>query len=202
MGLGGSEMTMRSAILLALAISAATLAGCAPTVVDPTTAVATDDTVYFVLGVKPDNMGVDVDPGEMRKGSWETGFRFGPPAYYVPTDGEFTVIKGKPGELLGIDAMQTFIKKGVPISSIYSPCDHTLVFSAAGGKVVYVGSMSYWLVKPSGWFAQPFLKSRFDNDFAGAQAYMKAHYPALADRLELGLGHMMPFWSEACVQPR
>lgn len=193
-------MTMRFGALLALAISVATLAACAPTVVDPTTAVAADDTVYYVLGVKPDNMGVHVSPGEIGSKGWDPGWRLGPPTYYMPKDGAFAVIKAKPGETLGIVSAEFFSIKGFQVGELFSPCNRTLTFNAQGGKVVYVGSIAYTVIRPSGWIARPWVESKFSNDFAGAQAWLKANYPALADKLEPGLGHMMPFWSEECVR--
>jgi hypothetical protein len=197
---GGKEVSRRFGAFVALVIAVTALAGCAPTVVDSTTAVAADDSVYYVLGIEPDNMGVRVGHGDVDRGSFESGWRFGAPVYYMPKDGPFAVIKGRPGETLGITMAEFFSIKGFQVGEQFSPCNRTLTFSAPGGKVVYVGSIAYTVIQPSGWVARPWVESKFSNDFPRAQAYIKANYPALADKLEPGLGHMLPFWSEDCVR--
>ena len=73
----------------------------------------------------------------------------------------------------------------------YAPCNRIMVMSAPAGKVIYFGSVHFAIG------GRDDVTASYADDFAGAQAYMKAHYPELAARLEHGRAQFYPR-SENC----
>jgi hypothetical protein len=102
-----------------------------------------------------------------------------------PEDG-FIVGRSKEGTLLGISMVQPHTSKTDLFEPLTTPCEgRTLTFTARGGKVVYITSAHYQLHTGGNGVADG-LEANFSSDLEGARAFLKKHYPNLADKLEQG----------------
>jgi hypothetical protein len=144
---------------------------------DSDASLGSGDDTYFVVGVQPETAAVSFFRGSIEGGT----FRQNPllPANFrgTPEDG-YVVSRTHGGETLAI----TYIavpNKGFPPMLLFVPCrdSRTLVFNAPGGKVIYLGDVSYY-------GAGGRLEASIGWNFEGAKAFMASHYPKLADKLE------------------
>ena len=176
--------------LLSAAIAAAFCASCTTLgKVDSNATLEPSGDAFFVIGVSPEKTRVRIDDGILANGDFEKSTSanvvpFAATLMNTPTDG-YLVGKAKGGTTLGLTAV--FDESGWPAVA-FAPCKggaKTPVFTLKAGTVVYITSMSYIReadrIKPS-----------FADNFGDAQAFMKTHYPNLADKLERGHYEMAP----------
>jgi hypothetical protein len=150
---------------------------------------------WILIGVQPANANLNI--GEVttwRDGTVlvDVGNIFG----HLPVDG-FILMKAKPGKLYGISSVS--IMAGSVFGTYYGACDKAIAFRPEAGKVVYFTSLAYRNqdgstdVFPKG-FPNSRVRegARFSQDLEGARAFLKAHYPNLADSLEQGQFQALP----------
>ena len=182
-----------AACLAGLALS---LAGCASAGhVDATAAAPSGAEGYFIVGVEPPFTRVGILAGEPSGDQFHPfpNFMGGHSAVLMdePTDG-FLVGKIQGDSLLDIDMIQPHSSKDDLLGPIMSPCgavtnpngnrdnSKTIVFKAFAGKVVYITSLRLYAA-PDGR-----LSYNTHADLAAARAFLKIHYPNLADKIEQG----------------
>ena len=180
----------RKRLLVLIALAMATI--CGPVLAgDPSADVKpSPDVAWLVIGIQPVHARMEIDEPWMRKGViWN--FHYNLTAYH-PVDG-FILVKAKPGALYGVAASSLMWGKSI-FGVRYKPCGQVPTFQAAGGKVVYFTSIAYRGAGVGGY--GPFLDMResaaYGQDLEGARAFLKAHYPGLADSVEQGSYEMMP----------
>jgi hypothetical protein len=148
---------------------------------------------YVVLGVAPEYTQVNLLTGWIADGvfHWNTL-----PASFAgqPEDG-FIVTRSSAGNHLALGGVMMFASKDDKLRPMMVPCEgaKTIVLTVPAGKVIYLGGVRY---RPVGSVVVP----QFTSDFDAAKAYMTAHYPKLADKLERGHFDFMPMASgSACA---
>ena len=162
------------------------LASCALPAPSSNSAPPSGDDAYFVLGVTPENVRIDIVDGTIRNGAFNLPFiRLMTPSY-MPSPGGYIVVKAKGGASYGLlTAGMMFGDQGV-FGEFYQPSGGTLVFNVPVGKVIYVTNIVYH--RNSGY------RLMMDQapDRQGARDFMRQHYPQLADRLEQGQFGFLP----------
>ena len=163
-----------------------------------------NDDAYFVMGVDPPFTSVQIDQGTIENekfvGTIAT-FLWGPTAATFigqPVDG-FIVGKTKGGTALAMTWVRPYASKDALLAPELTPCPNfqsdespdephgkAVVFSPPAGKVVYIASIKFYPT-PRGSLA-----SLFHKDIEAARAFMKIHYPQLADKLENGSYQLIP----------
>lgn len=139
------------------------------------------DVAWLVIGVQPKTAQLEIDEPRMHNGV-VVSFHYRLDAFR-PVDG-FILVKAHPGTVYAVAASS--LMAGSSIFGVrYKPCGQVPSFQAAGGKVVYFTTMTY---RGEGAHAPGILVEGHDysQDMEGARAFMKAHYPGLADSLEQG----------------
>ncbi len=158
------------------------LSGCATVTigdVPSTAAMNSPNESYYVLGLRPAQTRAMIVEGAVSNGEFEQRHvPLTPFVMNVPRDG-FLVGHSDSGRTL--ELQQVFDESGgVPVA--FAPCKtgaKALVFEAPPGTVVYITSVT--LVR-----AGDGLAPVYSNDLEGARAFVKTHYPGLADKLEQG----------------
>jgi hypothetical protein len=143
---------------------------------------------YFVMGITPPNVEVSVWSGRVENGRFIQIGKLHRPGYAnIPLDGYMV------GETHGDEANAIwFIQFKTADNALYTgkafvPCHETrtFVFEAPPGKVIYMGDAAFDPGQSGAFSAKGY-------DFAKAQAYMRGHFPKLADRLEAGHFKLLP----------
>jgi hypothetical protein len=147
------------------------------------------DVVWFVIGIKPANIRLEVDEPLLRN-DVALNFHYSLDSY-TPDDG-FIVVKAKPDKIYGI-AASSFMAGKTIFGTRYKPCNEVPKFMGGGGKVLYFTNVEY---KSEGSaFSFPnsefFASAKYSQDIEAARAYLKTHYPGLADSLEQGPNEML-----------
>ena len=128
----------------------------------------------FVLGVAPESYAVTLSPGKVENGVFKAG---APVAALsrAPRDG-YIVARVASGQALALTKTTRLAQGGAPASAPFGACDgaRTLVFTAPGGKVVYLADIGYASLPGGG------LDVRFDRNLEKARRYLAANYPDLA----------------------
>jgi predicted small secreted protein len=126
----------------------------------------------FVLGVAPENYAVTLSPGKVENGVFKAG---APLAARSPRDG-YIVARVASGQALALTRTTRLAQGGAPASAPFGACDgaRTMVFTAPGGKVVYLADIGYASLPGGG------LDVRFDRNLDKAHQYLAANYPELA----------------------
>ena len=140
----------------------------------------------FVLGVAPENYAVTLSPGKVENGV----FKAGAPAAALsraPKDG-YIVASVASGQALALTRTTRLPQGGAPSSAPFGACDgaRTLVFTAPGGKVVYLADIGYASLPGGG------LDVRFDRNLDKARRYLAAEYPDLAKVVAQGEYSFVP----------
>ncbi|HEX4296140.1 MAG TPA: hypothetical protein VHZ29_18535 [Rhizomicrobium sp.] len=175
---------------IAAAIAVLLVSGCTADKVDVTAAGPDKDGSLFVIGLAPENTQVQIAAGSMEHGTFYRGQRY---QLYQATDG-FIIGHIAQGEVLGVSEIRYYDPGTHPLlaaldipgpnAHIFRACNsgsRTLTFSTPAGKVLYLASIT---AAPNG--DTNGLDIVIKRDLAGAQNFMKAHYPQLADKLEQG----------------
>ncbi|MEI9996062.1 MAG: hypothetical protein WDM91_15820 [Rhizomicrobium sp.] len=101
----------------------------------------------------------------------------------VPRDG---FLVGHSGSGRTLELQQVFDESGrIPVA--FAPCKtgaKALVFDAPPGTVVYITSVTFMR-------AEEGLVPSYSNNLEGARAFLKTHYPGLADKLAQGHYHLL-----------
>jgi hypothetical protein len=166
---------------------------------DPTAAVNSPDDAYFVIGVGPGTLSTDGRPNEtwaaVSDAEIEKGmatFRVSLGAGLVPfldyTEEGYIVGKAHRG-------WDTLAIWELGPAARYTPCgsSETVVFKAPAGKVVYITNIDMHynaFGDPQG--SAGYMRVGFHSDIEAARAFLKVHYPLLADKLEMGSYQLMP----------
>jgi len=149
---------------------------------------------YFIIGVQPEFTRISVDEGGIVDGKFQGSLAtrlFGGNLVFMgePEDG-FVLGKARGGALLGITMAQPHSSKTALLGPLLTPCESkrgyahrdgskTLVFTADAGKVSYIANVRYMWVKDG-------MVPTYNADLEGARAFLKVHYPLLADSLVQG----------------
>jgi len=182
---------MRRLAALALCVLATpAMAGAPPADVRPG-----PDVGWIVLGVQPERTRMEIDRPIMRSGRIRR-FAIDLNAEYSK-DG-FIVWKVKPDTVYGVAASALMWGKSI-FGIRYMACGHAPTFEAGAGKVLYVGSLSYRGVGSGSTGGALEFQEAFSqtDDIESARAFLKTHYPGLADSLEHGAMEMTPI-DRAC----
>ncbi len=174
---GNSFRFIASAVLVALCGACTTLGA-----VDASASLQ-GDSAYYVIGIAPAQTRVMIVDGDLVGGRFSRSaasrlMPFSANVMNVPQDG-FLLGKVRGGTTLGIDTV--FDESGWPARA-FAPCDggaKTVAFTPAAGTVVYLTSLT---LVPSGDGLQP----HYRDDFEGARAFLKAHYPNLVAKIARG----------------
>jgi hypothetical protein len=77
----------------------------------------------------------------------------------------------------------------------FVPCGNhlTMSFAAPGGKVIYLADIGFDTDGKG-------MKMRYAQNIEGARAFLKAHYPDLADKLEPGHYDLVPVNAGRCAR--
>jgi hypothetical protein len=180
--------------VMTLALLAIAAAGCTHVgnVAPPSTDQIGSDT-YFVMGIEPANVSVSFETGVVEGGLFKTGIEIFAAYAGGPEDG-YIVGKIKGGDALAITNVRLHSSEHDLFPAMFVPCNgtKTVVFTALPGKVLYLAHARYERqgsgVAPHYW-----------SDIDAALAFMKAHYPKLADRLEPAKTQMMSATSPFCA---
>lgn len=173
----------KQVLIAAACVVALLCAGCSAPMPDASAAVQAPDDAYFVLGVQPHNMMLQIDQAEIRDGQLVRFFDVLPLHEYGQAEGDFIVVKVKGGSTLALHSAS--MMAGHTIFGLYfRPTINTWAFQVPAGKVVYIGSVAFVSDAARG------LKPVFSDDLDGARDYVAMHYPALAGKVEQG-GYQM-----------
>ena len=176
--------------LLALCIP---VVGCAPMtgVLDEKVEVRPGESI-FVLGITPRNYYVvvtrtEVEGGVQQRRQFESAYGF---ANVVgrPTDG-FVMWKGGTNQLFHIVRAKFLEHEDHGLGPEVLPCGDvtTRVYSAAGGKVVYLGDVQFSREGSS-------FKETFGDRFEAAQLYMDQRFQQLRGQLVRGASQVVKTW--------
>jgi hypothetical protein len=155
-----------------------TLTACTVGDVAPDATLNSPSDAYYVIGLSPPQTRALVVQGAVTNGVFEQRHVPLTPFVNVPTDG---FLIGHSGSGRTLELQQVFDERHTLIRG-YAPCKtgaKALVFDAPPGTVVYITSVTFVQTKDG---LVPF----YASDLEGARAFMKTHYPALADKLEQG----------------
>jgi hypothetical protein len=151
------------------------LGGCAPTGKIDASASVSDADGYYIFGVAPPGVRVVVTRGDIEDGKFHRNVWVDRSFFGYPEDG-FVVGKGHSGSTL--DIMSVFTTPG-PIYTACGPDTKTGVFRVKAGTIVYLGQLSLTTNGDK-------LGLAVRNDFNSAMAFLKTHYPSLADKAVQG----------------
>jgi hypothetical protein len=165
-------------------------AGCSAPMPDATAAVQPGEDSYFVMGVQPKNMMLQIDQVEADRLSAHFVHSL-PPHLYGQSDGDFIVVKVKGGADYGIQSA-SIMAGHTMFGRRFTPCHKTLMFTVPAGKVIYVTNVEY-----SG-DGSGRLAFHYHQDIGGARDYLAAHYPLLVGKLDQGSYRQAPFWGVGC----
>ena len=128
----------------------------------------------FVLGVAPENYAVTLAPGKVENGVFKAEARVAAPSR-SPKDG-YIVARVASGQALALTKTARLAQNGAPASAPFGACGgtRTMVFTAQGGKVLYLADVGYESMKDGG------VDVRFDRKLDKARQYLAANYPELA----------------------
>ncbi len=157
---------------------------------EATAAVQSADDAYFVLGLQPKNMMLQIDPAEVKDGRVVRIIQALPLHEFGQSQGDFVVGKVKGGATYVVHSASLMAGHSI-FGRLYYPCGRTLAFTVPAGKVVYVTNISY-LFNGNG------MGSSQRADFAGAHDFLALHYPGLVDKLEQGSFQNVQFASGHC----
>lgn len=168
---------------------ALTLAGCVGGNLPATQSLPLAQQTLFLIGVDPAEARITLFPGTVGNGRFDTIFGSVAAFSSHPVDG-YVLGKVDGGQKLGIAVIQI---GGMFSTDLYRPCNDqkTLVFDTPAGRVIYLTDI---------FFMQDgnVLRPRFIANLPAARAFLRKHYPALADRLESGHYELLPTTFE-CV---
>jgi hypothetical protein len=176
---------LRASCLAAAALLV--LAACVPgPPLNETAAFSGGDESFFVIGAEPDHVDVFITRGDVENGHYAPD-GWAKPAYASFPESGYIVGKARGTDVYGINTIFYKASRTAFLTSQFMPCgdDRTLTFRAKPGTVVYFTHMDIDLTSNG-------LVPRYHDDFAAAQAFLKAHYPLIADRLEHGEYKLMP----------
>jgi hypothetical protein len=168
------KIRLACAGLIALAV-----AGCSAPMPDANAAVQSSDDAYFILGLQPRNMMLQIDQVEIKNDAITRFVNSLPLHEYGQTQGDFVVVKEKGDTQLAIQSIAIMAGHSI-FGVLYRPCKGTLTFRAPAGKVVYITNIDY--ISSGAGHIVP----AYHQDFQGAQDFLTLHYPLLAGKLEQG----------------
>jgi hypothetical protein len=146
------------------------------------TATTSDQDSYLVVGVTPKNAKVFIWYGEEQGGVFHPN-TFGPASFFdFPNDG-FVVVKMRPRETAAIANVFLAENKGSFWGRQYLACSDSkaIRLNVPVGKVWYLGDVQY------SFDVKGHLGAAFDRrNLEAVRAYLRSHYPGLADKLEAG----------------
>lgn len=160
-------------------IAAAMLCACGTPVRKDGATVGPND-AYFVLGIAPENIKIQVFPGSMNADGRFQQSALGNAVLNARADQGYAVGKAKPGTTLAITRVYTTESVFNPGLG-FVPCQEaqTVVFTPEKGKVVYVTDLDY---RQNG----DRLEIAHGRNLDGASKYLAANYPQLAALVEQG----------------
>jgi hypothetical protein len=161
---------------------------------EPSAAVATGSDAYFVIGVEPANARTTVSAGEIRDGDHYHMLDFGLRFLNRPQDG-FILGKARAGDsVLAVTQVQLLSgESDLSFGPSFDGCSsQTLVFPVPQGKVVYLTNLTLTLNGGHTFSQSDTVSLTHKDDFDAARAFLKAHYPALADKVEQGSYRFLP----------
>jgi hypothetical protein len=145
-----------------------------------------EDHTYYVLGLSPANIRIMLFKGDVANGTFVQNRLV--PASFVGTavDG-YVVGATHTGNTLGVTLVQVVDGPDEIFGPGFVPCGGAMmvVFTAEGGNVVYLGDARF---ERSGRGLAP----HFSYDIEAARAYLKSHFPKLADKLQQGRYQLLP----------
>jgi len=177
---------MKSKVLLLAA--SLLLGGCTSLgVLDKNVAMKSDKDSIFVIGVAPDNYRISVFPGNINKDGKFVQNPFSAAAIFSAADHGYVVGKAKAGDILAITNIRVVKSNKDLLGPDFAPCNglNALTFTAAPGKVTYIGDVSY-RYNGSG------LNTKYSENYEAAKSYIDSAYPNLRGRLEAGSYKLMP----------
>jgi hypothetical protein len=192
---------MRGLTKSLLALAAAAALGSAtpafPQIPAPNDARPDPNSVFFVIGVQPENTRLGIQEPKIDKSGLAGLFCCSLKAYR-PTDG-FVIVQAKPDTVYGVASSSEMFGKSI-FGYYFEACELATTFQAGPGKVVYLTTITYQpsLVETASFVgvgpANGWLSAAFTQDLEGARAFLKAHYPGLSDNLEQGQYRLTPMY--------
>lgn len=161
---------------------------------DPSAAVRSPDDSYFVIAVHGRSENAFGPAGQSfvavsdaivknGKAEFEVSLSNGLVPFLDYTENDYVVGKAhRGGDTLAIWGINR-----------YSPCGATniVVFTAPAGKVVYITDIDTTGSR-GGWQGDHYMQVRYRKDIEAARAFLRSHYPNLADKLEPGSYELVP----------
>jgi hypothetical protein len=145
--------------------------------------VAHVDEAYYVFGLTPSNYKVQIYPGSKSSDGRFQLNQFLTATFNSVADNGYAVGKAKAGSVLAITRVY-MPSEGSIINPPFLPCGDakTLVFTAVGGKVLYLTDVDYR-------FSGEKLEVSYKSNIESAKKYLEGNYPKLAPLLEQGEFH-------------
>lgn len=177
-------------LLLGLAICAVAMAprwafGEPPADVKPS-----PDVAWLVIGIQPATVRMEIDEPWVKNGEI-FDFHYNLNAYH-PVDG-YIIVKAQPDKPYGVAASSLMFGKSI-FGIRYKPCGQVPTFHAGPGQVIYVTTINYHTAGAAneGTYMNFAEGASYSQNLEGARAFLKAHYPGLADSLQQGQYEMVP----------
>lgn len=169
-----------SAVLAALLSSGCTSVGRLDKDLPPPTA----DEAIYILGLSPANHRAFIFPGEIKDGRFSQNSMRAASYYGSSVDG-YIVAKAKAGDVLAITSILATESERSLFGKGFQACGEqkTLTFTAAGGKVIYLGDISFYENSTG-------LRFELSTNFSAAQHALEKRYPNLKVCLQ---NKAMPF---------
>lgn len=179
-------MHMRGFLAACAGLAVLVLCGCATPPPAGNSGPPSGTDAYYVIGVAPKDVRLSIVGGTIRDGALHLPFiQLGAPSY-MSDDGGYIVVKAEGGTSYGIVSAGLMFGSQSVLGEFYQPTGRTLVFNVPAGKVIYVTNLSY---SRTGGGVLGMTQAPNIND---ARAFMRQHYPQLADRLEQGQFGFLP----------
>ena len=161
---------MNALRLLTLILATATIGACAT---PSTSNLEMDDDKFggYIIGVRPDDVGLNIFPGTAEDGEFKSSF-WGLESFSGNVADGYVVGREKDSARLAIIRMWQGPLFG-NTSGVFAPCEgrEAMTFEIEGGRVIYLGDVTFK-------FALPItVTSSVDHDLEAAEEFIRANYP-------------------------
>lgn len=164
--------------IIACCFFVAALCGCGKPLMKG--AVLGENDAYYVFGLKPSNVKVQVYPGSIQ-GDGRFKLSAQNAVFNAVANQGYAVGAAKAGSTLAVTRL-ILVGTGSLIPPIFLPCNNTetMVFTAAKGKIIYLADLGFSLESDNT------LTVTYEDNIEAARSFLEIDYPQLAPYLERG----------------